>query len=92
MTITAQSAITYGTVGATKITGNVSPSALASKVSATIGGTAYVRNPPDDYPDPNAGVNLQTSLTAFPQTIANGAVVTLFADEKAALVAAGAAS
>ena len=92
MTITAQSAITYGMVGATKITGNVSPDTLASKVSATIGGTAYVRSVPGGYPDPNAGSNPSTSKTAYPQTIPNGTVVTLFSDEKAALVAHGAAS
>ena len=92
MSITGQSAITYGTVGATSITGKVSPNTLASRVSTTIGGTDYVRSPPIGYPDPNPGVAGASSKTAFPQTIKAAAVVTLFSDEKAALVAAGAAS
>jgi hypothetical protein len=84
--------VTFGTVGATSITGNVNSATLASTRFVTLGGTAYVRAPPPAYPDPNPGVAIASSLTAYPQTIAGGTRLQLFSDEAAALVAASAAS
>ncbi len=85
--------ITYGTVGGAPIAGQVDVGALtAPRVRVTLGATGYARNPPGGYPDPNPGVYGETSLTAFPQTIAPGTAVLLFSDEAAALVTAGAAT
>ena len=84
--------VTYGMVNGSPITGSVNSATLAAKQTVTIGANAYVRAVPPGYPDPNQGTQIQTSLTAFAQTLAPGAVVTLFSDEAAALINAGAAS
>lgn len=85
--------INYGTVDGTPIVGQVNVGTLtAQRVRVTLGGTAYVRAPPLGYPDPNPGLGAQPSLTNHPQTIAEGTTLTLFSDQSAALVDAGAAS
>ena len=84
--------ITYGTVGATTITGNVNSATLAAKQTVTLGMTDFVRSPPPGYPRPDAGAAVATSLYAFAQTIPGGTVITVFSDEASALIAAGAAS
>jgi hypothetical protein len=82
--------VTYGTVGATPITGNVNSATLGAKRFVTLS-ASYARHTPAGYPDPNAGVAIHTSLTAYPQTIASGARVQFFSDEASALVSASAA-
>jgi hypothetical protein len=52
----------------------------------------YARVLPPGFPDANAGAQIQTSFTAFPQTILCGTRVQFFAPEAAALVDAGAAA
>ncbi len=84
--------VTYGTVGGVPFTGNVNSATLASKLFVTLGGTPYVRNPPPGYPDPNPGVAISSSPTAYAQTIPGGTRLALYSDEAAALVAASAAS
>jgi hypothetical protein len=84
--------VTLGTVGGTPIVANLDGAGFLQKQTVTIGSTAYVRDPPGDWPDANTGVYIKTSLTAFPQTLAPGTVVQLFKEEAAALIAAGAAS
>jgi hypothetical protein len=84
--------LTYGTVAGAPITGDCIAGTLSVKQTVTIGATAYHRAPPATYADPNPGAPVATSLTAYPQTIAPGSVVTLFSDEATALIAAGAAS
>jgi hypothetical protein len=80
-----------GSVGATQIIAEVNSATLAAKRFVTLTAN-YARHPAPEYPDPNAGAAIATSLTAFPQTIASGKRVQLFSDEVAALVGAGAAS
>ncbi len=52
----------------------------------------YARVIPPGLPDANAGDQIQTSYTAFPQTIVSTKRVKFFAPEAAALVAASAGS
>lgn len=81
-----------GMVGATPIVAQVNSATLASLRYVTIGGTPYVRSPPPGYADPNAGVAIATSLTAFAQTIPASTRLQLYSDEAQALVTAGAAA
>jgi hypothetical protein len=83
--------VTYGTVGATPITGNVNSATLGAKRFVTLS-ASYARHVPPGYPNPNEGAAVSTSLTASPQTIASGKRLQLFSDEAAALVSLGAAS
>jgi hypothetical protein len=84
--------IVYGSVGGVPIAGNCIAGTLSVKQSVTLGATAYNRAPPLDYPRPDAGAPVSTSRLAYPQTIPGGTTITVFEDEAAALVAAGAAS
>jgi hypothetical protein len=52
----------------------------------------YARKTPGGYPVPPYPGLVASSLTASPQTIPSGTRLELFADEAAALVAAGAAA
>jgi hypothetical protein len=84
--------IVYGKVGATPITGNCNSATLAKLQTVTLGATAYVRSTPPGYPRPDAGAAISSSLYAYPQTIPGGTQITVYSDEAASLIAAGAAS
>jgi hypothetical protein len=82
--------VVYGVANSAPISGYVSTATLNSKSTITLT-AAYARAVPGGYPDPNPG-NPDSSLTAYPQTIAEGVTLTLFSDEASALVGAGVAS
>jgi hypothetical protein len=84
--------IVYGTVNGSPIAGACNSGTLAKTQSVTLGATAYVRSVPAGYPRPDEGAPVSSSLYAFPQTIAGGTRITVFSDEAAALIAAGAAT
>jgi hypothetical protein len=84
--------VTLGTVNGAPIIANLDGANLSKRYSVTIGANSYVRNPPKDFSDPNPGVYIGTSLTAFPQAIASGATVIVSQAEAVALVNAGAAT
>jgi hypothetical protein len=90
MTAPSSLPATWGTVGGTSITGYTN-AATWGLVFVTLSGP-YIRNPPPGYPIPPYPGNVESSLTALPQTIASGTRLQLFADEAAALVSAGNAS
>ena len=60
-----------GTVGATPIIAQVNSATLAAKRFVTLSQN-YQRAHAPGYPDPNAGVAVATSKTAFPQLILSG--------------------
>jgi hypothetical protein len=83
---------TFGSVNGTPISGDVPSNSLMTLTTVTLGSNSYIRTPPDVWPRCDAGAAIAGSLYAAGQTTAPGAVLTLFAPEAAALVAAGAAS
>jgi hypothetical protein len=75
------------------ITGNVNSPTLMQTENVTLSTAgSYARSVPPGYPDPNPGVPIANSYTAYPQTIPGGARVQFFSDESAALLLAGVAS
>lgn len=84
------SPIQLGTVAGAPIIAEVDSASLAVTRKITLSQT-YDRAPPSDYPTANPGSpgNLLAQSAAV---FAPGAVLTLFSDEAAALVAAGAAA
>ena len=82
--------IAWGTVGAAPIAGFVNPSSWGLRFVTL--SAAYMRNPPPGHPRPPFSGSASSSATAFAQTIPSGTRIQVFADEAAALVAAGAAA
>jgi hypothetical protein len=92
-----QNPITFGYVGATPVVGDGLAGVLGLDTKRTVTlSQNYNRSLPAGYeagyPDPNPGSPVTTSLTATPQIIPSGSVVTLFDMEARALIAIGAAS
>ena len=82
--------VNLGTANAVAIIAQVDTGTLAKAATVTLT-QAYSRNPPPDYPVCNAGsAGNPLAMSSF--TFAAGATLTLFSDEAAALVAAGAAT
>ena len=82
--------VLLGVAGGVPIVAQVNSATMAQLVGVQLS-QAYVRNPPPGYPVPQTG-GAVPELLAFPGTIPAGTTLTLFSDEAAALVAAGAAS
>jgi hypothetical protein len=82
--------IQLGMVGATQIVAQTNVATLATTAAVTLQAN-YARNPPPAYPTPEAG-SAWPNILAFAGTIPAGTTITVFSDEAAALVAAGAAS
>jgi hypothetical protein len=82
------------TVGGTQIIANclAGIAGLDSKQQVTLGGTAYIRSPPPEFPCADTGVAAYTSLLNGPHTIPGGTILTVFDCEALALIAAGAAT
>lgn len=82
--------VNLGTANLVAIVAQVNAGTLAQTAKVLLS-QSYQRNPPPDYPVCNAGsAGNPLAMSSF--TFAAGATLTLFSDEAAALVAAGAAT